>query len=561
MLCLRSVTEWEKEREIEEFTRASILYRPMSTSISSRFTRGSLVEDSSVSDKKEETVIDEKSDNEKAAKLGLFGKLTRKIHDWYPSSLLCKRFNVPDPYPHSQFTGTVGRGRKTGASYLPYLETAMQSEQLAMVDDLPERIDVSDSIPGKKDILRGTENEEKYGQGVEKPIEQNLPTKANSFRNTPAVSGPLSYLNNDDVEQKEESAGNEKVLGADEVGDDNSRPSMDLFKAIFADTSDSSDSESDNEKEAVPIDDSKNEQMDSRNPSLTTVHASRDKTNRTVDDLDTENDCAVDMGINAVRHPSSETKTTLTDKEADTYSAANRLDRPDQPLSGIGAKGRDDESEKLTTCLMSGRDEERDNGKEKKGIENKGKKKKKEKKKKEKKKKKKKEKKMKKRRNVEQESSSEWSSNSEEDDVVQTNRDRKTDKLKIEQNTRESINKKHKSQPLSDRGSEWSTDIKRECTSKRDRYDKQWRISRETAKSGSYDEFSRGGSRSGNHHLAESSSGSLGISKQSAAKSSKTMDSSKFRESSEDVPSAAELYQRLKKHGVTLKRMSAADFM
>lgn len=34
-----AMTEWERSRERDEFVRASILYRPASTSLSSRFTR------------------------------------------------------------------------------------------------------------------------------------------------------------------------------------------------------------------------------------------------------------------------------------------------------------------------------------------------------------------------------------------------------------------------------------------------------------------------------------------------------------------------------------------
>lgn len=39
------MTEWERSRERDEFVRASILYRPASTSLSSRFTRGKNQED------------------------------------------------------------------------------------------------------------------------------------------------------------------------------------------------------------------------------------------------------------------------------------------------------------------------------------------------------------------------------------------------------------------------------------------------------------------------------------------------------------------------------------
>lgn len=36
-------------------------------------------------------------DQQKAAELKMYGKLTREHHEWEPSSLLCKRFNVPEP--------------------------------------------------------------------------------------------------------------------------------------------------------------------------------------------------------------------------------------------------------------------------------------------------------------------------------------------------------------------------------------------------------------------------------------------------------------------------------
>lgn len=40
-----TMTEWERSREREEFVRASILYRPSSSSLSSRFTRAQHQED------------------------------------------------------------------------------------------------------------------------------------------------------------------------------------------------------------------------------------------------------------------------------------------------------------------------------------------------------------------------------------------------------------------------------------------------------------------------------------------------------------------------------------
>lgn len=37
------------------------------------------------------------SERQEAARLGMFGKMTRDNVEWKPESLLCKRFNVPEP--------------------------------------------------------------------------------------------------------------------------------------------------------------------------------------------------------------------------------------------------------------------------------------------------------------------------------------------------------------------------------------------------------------------------------------------------------------------------------
>lgn len=45
-----------------------------------------------------------------AATMKMFGRLTRKEEEWYPSSLLCKRFNVPPPRKNAPRTpSSAGR--------------------------------------------------------------------------------------------------------------------------------------------------------------------------------------------------------------------------------------------------------------------------------------------------------------------------------------------------------------------------------------------------------------------------------------------------------------------
>jgi len=41
---------------------------------------------------------DPKKDPKVAASMNLFGKLTHKTVEWHPDRLLCKRFNIKNPY-------------------------------------------------------------------------------------------------------------------------------------------------------------------------------------------------------------------------------------------------------------------------------------------------------------------------------------------------------------------------------------------------------------------------------------------------------------------------------
>lgn len=41
----------------------------------------------------------EKSERVKAAEMKIYGQLTREDMEWHPHNLLCRRFNVPNPYP------------------------------------------------------------------------------------------------------------------------------------------------------------------------------------------------------------------------------------------------------------------------------------------------------------------------------------------------------------------------------------------------------------------------------------------------------------------------------
>lgn len=94
-----SMLEWERDHERMEFEQASRLYRPMSDVMSDRFVSASQPDDSTnPMATVERTRPDADRDVIEAAKRKMFGRLTRERSEWRPTSLLCKRFNIPEPF-------------------------------------------------------------------------------------------------------------------------------------------------------------------------------------------------------------------------------------------------------------------------------------------------------------------------------------------------------------------------------------------------------------------------------------------------------------------------------
>ncbi|XP_017295369.1 G patch domain-containing protein 1 isoform X2 [Kryptolebias marmoratus] len=250
-----TMTEWERSREREEFVRASILYRPTSSSLSSRFTRAKQQEDEDMVEvsRDEEGDVDDK---QAAIKMKMFGKLTRETFEWHPDKLLCKRFNVPDPHPGSGVVG-VPKVKRDKFSVFNFL-TVTESREMAEPPKPPEsgkksRWDVSDQKKDKKksddslsELLSTARNQTEI-----KPDRDSAPElPVSSHSNDPAVTP---------ANKSEESAGvqsSDRKTDCDEEQKDEeeeNRPPMDLFKAIFASSSDekssSSEAESDSEDE------------------------------------------------------------------------------------------------------------------------------------------------------------------------------------------------------------------------------------------------------------------------------------------------------------------------
>ncbi|KAM9409932.1 G patch domain-containing protein 1 isoform 3-T3 [Pholidichthys leucotaenia] len=238
-----SMTEWERGREREEFVRASVLYRPSSSSLSSRFTRGRHTEDDQDTvevNRDDEGDVDDKAS---AVKIKMFGKLTRETFEWHPDKLLCKRFNVPDPYPGSALTGQpkVRRDKFSVFNFLTVTDSCQPSAAPKPPDPVKKsRWDVSEQM---------MRQEEKTVTELNEPAAAAQLQPDATKEEHAAADAPEEAAADRTQKKSAEQKGDEE----EEEEEEEVRPPMDLFKAIFASSEDekesSSSSEGDSEEE------------------------------------------------------------------------------------------------------------------------------------------------------------------------------------------------------------------------------------------------------------------------------------------------------------------------
>lgn len=180
------IDEWMQE--FHEFYNVARIFRPMTGSMASRFTTSSTPSNMTTGSdgKAEDAALLAKAPQkpedpaETAAKMNMYGAMTRTIRDFYPSRLLCKRFNVKPP-THVQADGGMRRTEAARAEAEPMDEVLREAP---------------------------------------KPNPLGIPA-----RKVEALPGPQRQLENHVDMSK-----NEALEGK--------RPGEDVFKAIFGDSSD-----------------------------------------------------------------------------------------------------------------------------------------------------------------------------------------------------------------------------------------------------------------------------------------------------------------------------------
>lgn len=216
-----SMTEWDKEHERSEFEQAARLYKPLTGIMNDRFVTASQSDDSLNPLIPVEKMKHGNEEMQNAAKMKLFGKLTRTRESWQPCALLCKRFNVPQP---SCLPDMTKPGQRSNSfSVFDYLEASSHNTPTVDLDVVKKD---NSSVPFSEE-QPSSSLEVKQDTVDNKSIEESeAPNKLHDISDTLAR------------------------LLADDTGKEQPKPEEkpDLFKAIFLSSSEDSESDSEDEE-------------------------------------------------------------------------------------------------------------------------------------------------------------------------------------------------------------------------------------------------------------------------------------------------------------------------
>ncbi|KAI9352041.1 hypothetical protein BDR26DRAFT_850255 [Obelidium mucronatum] len=188
-------TPREVAHELLEFSKSAHMYKPLSNMMASRFTSSSTGTDKPEDSKPQERV---------------YGSATRRKIEFKPHKLLCKRFNISNPYPEPKSNG-VAPGPKA------LTEGDLQKEILNS-----EKMNELKSFIGGHNADGGARMTETLG------TDELVSSGGVGTGDAGSIAG--------DVEKEEPK-----------------RPTMDIFKAIFAESEDDSSDESSNSSDETAV--------------------------------------------------------------------------------------------------------------------------------------------------------------------------------------------------------------------------------------------------------------------------------------------------------------------
>lgn len=253
------LTAEQYSNELHEFAKSANMFRPISSAMASRFAKASEsvmqhetsatsahaglrhpAPASAVSERKDKErqneagVVAEKqlSIAQSAAKMGNFGHLTRKVEAWEPERLLCKRLGVTEP--------AIARRRKDGEQPTRSQHSSVERPDPNMQDD--------------PDLFYGSTRSSKSKSSVR--VDQHWARSKDQLKALAAAPTPLSldaqastglFVPQATTQVEDALQEDEIGMGDDErQGDDTLtyiKPSIDVYKAIFASDEETSDVE------------------------------------------------------------------------------------------------------------------------------------------------------------------------------------------------------------------------------------------------------------------------------------------------------------------------------
>lgn len=219
-----SLEDWAKE--MEEFAHAAMIFKPMNGMMANRFTNSSSSKSSISNDISlggdEETLLSRPADTKKedpalaAARMSMFGPLTRSVSQFMPSRLLCKRFNVrPPAHVDPDNDGDDVAGYSSLASFTggQFGQVSKKSVDLISQKDMAEM----------RSEMKASEKEEEEER--RKIFERAAKAKADRLEQ--------QQQEKEKEKEKEEHAPKLELKKAEPV-----KPGQEVFRAIFGDDSD-----------------------------------------------------------------------------------------------------------------------------------------------------------------------------------------------------------------------------------------------------------------------------------------------------------------------------------
>ncbi|XP_055856838.1 G patch domain-containing protein 1 homolog [Episyrphus balteatus] len=220
------LSEWDREMELKEFVQAKSIYKPLNGMMSERFVSKTTDE---VVAKAPTNIIDKK--------ITVVVKRTKVL--WKPCSLICKRFNIPEPFGGTLVEPKVPKKNKF--SVFDYIENSINSKK-----DFVTPVIIPKHIEKPKAKQVQPQNIQKTKSNS--PVDDVIPSTSRDIQppESPGLKKPL-------VDSKKPKT--ELELRIEESKNKHPSEKKDLFKCIF--DSSSEDEEDDEDKATKNEDETK----------------------------------------------------------------------------------------------------------------------------------------------------------------------------------------------------------------------------------------------------------------------------------------------------------------